>query len=78
MGVELRIGRDAHSYERFAVYPAGTQKKEILELKDYELVNAFERAVTNVCIMTNHRARVSQQATKELEWIREELLQRLK
>lgn len=31
MGVDLRIGRDAHSYERFAVYPAGTQKKEILE-----------------------------------------------
>lgn len=31
MGVDLRIGRDAQSYERFQVYPAGTTKKEILE-----------------------------------------------
>lgn len=31
MGVDLRIGRDAHSYERFVVYPTGTKLKEILE-----------------------------------------------
>lgn len=30
MGVDLRIGRDADSYERFAIYPAGTKEKEIL------------------------------------------------
>lgn len=31
MGVDLRIGRDADSYERFAIYPSGTKQKEILE-----------------------------------------------
>jgi hypothetical protein len=31
MGVDLRIGRDIGSYERFEIYPAGTTKKEILE-----------------------------------------------
>lgn len=31
MGVDLRIGRDKDSYERFAIYPAGTKQKEILE-----------------------------------------------
>lgn len=31
MGVDLRIGRDKDSYERFLVYPAGTSEKEIIE-----------------------------------------------
>lgn len=31
MGKDLRIPRDEHSYERFYVYPANTNKKEILE-----------------------------------------------
>jgi hypothetical protein len=33
MGVDLRIGRDADSYERFLVYPAETDAKEILNHK---------------------------------------------
>lgn len=31
MGVDLRIGRDKDSYERFLVYPAKTNTKEILD-----------------------------------------------
>ena len=60
------------------VAPDYLKKSEIISMEDFELVNAFERAVTNVCIMQNHRAKVSQKASKEVEWIRDELLQRLK
>ena len=60
------------------VAPDYLTKKEIIGMANHQLVNAFERAVTNVVIMQNHRARVSQKAAKEVEWIRDELLQRLK
>jgi hypothetical protein len=60
------------------VAPDYLKKGEIIELQNHELLNAFERAVTNVCIMQNCRAKVSQKASKEVEWIRDELLQRLR
>ena len=60
------------------VAPDYLKKGEIITLENHQLVNAFERAVTNVCIMQNHRAKVSQKASKEVEWIREEILQRLR
>ena len=53
-------------------------KREITQLNNEQLVEAFERAVTNVVIMANHRARISQKAAKELEWVKEELNKRLK
>lgn len=53
-------------------------KKEVLQLENYQLVNAFERAVTNIVVMENCRAKVTQKAAKELEWVKEELLTRLK
>ena len=54
------------------------KKSEIIVLENNQLLNAFERAIINVCIMENHRAKVTQKAVKELEWIREEILSRLK
>lgn len=54
------------------------KKKEIIVLENHDLVNAFEQAVTNVMIMINCRSKVSQMAYKNLDWIRDELLQRLK
>ena len=53
-------------------------KKEILQLEDYQLINAFEQAITDVTIQANCRAKITQKAAKNVEWIREELLTRLK
>lgn len=53
-------------------------KKEIIGLEDHELVNAFEIAVTDLTIASNCRARIPQKVAKQVEWLRDELLVRLK
>ena len=53
-------------------------KREIVVMDNEQLLEAFERAVTNLVISQNHRARIAIKAVKELEWCKEELLTRLK
>ena len=52
-------------------------KREIHELHNDALVNAFEIAVTDVVNAQNHRASVPAKMYAQAEWIREELLRRL-
>lgn len=53
-------------------------KREISDLDNDGLVSAFEIAVTDLVVAQNHRARVPQKVVAQLEWMRDELILRLR
>jgi hypothetical protein len=58
--------------------PAYYTKREILEMDNISLLNAFEQAAGDSVIATNHRAHYPAKLAKQIEWMRDELLTRLR
>lgn len=55
------------------------KKTEILEMEDYQLINAFERIVTEMTKVQNFTKKgVSPKMGKQFDWVREEILSRMK
>lgn len=55
------------------------KKGDISEMKDHELLNAFELTVTNSVKSECFTKRgTTPKLSRQLDWIREELLQRMK
>lgn len=59
-------------------HPTYYTKKEILEWDNYQLLNAFAMAITEETNAQNHyETGVPAKLTKQIEWMREELLVRM-
>ena len=55
------------------------KKEQILQMEDYQLVNEFESTVTECIKAVNFTKRgVTPKMTKQLDWLREEILTRMK
>jgi|GEM_PF-3821122 len=55
------------------------KKEQILQLEDYQLVNEFENTVTECIKAINFTKRgVTPKLAKQLDWLREEILSRMK
>lgn len=54
------------------------KKQEIIEMENCELINAFEKTVTDMAKATLLLSRgISPKLSKELNWIREEIITRM-
>ena len=59
-------------------HPNYYTKKEILEMDNYQLLNAFANAVVDETnAQNNYKTGVTQKQVKQMEWFREELLTRM-
>lgn len=59
--------------------PVYYSKKEILEMDNVRLLNAFEGSICDETRAQNHLAKgIPAKLTKQIEWIRDELLTRFK
>jgi hypothetical protein len=70
-------GEKGNAMSKSRTAPYYLTKKQIIEMKNQELVNAFEIAVTDLTIAQNCRARIPQKVAKQVEWIRDEILCRM-
>ena len=58
--------------------PTYYTKKEILEMDNIKLLNAFEQAIVDSVKATNFRAHYPAKLSKQIEWLRDELWTRMR